>query len=59
MSEDVHICYCNGINKGEIVKAIKEKGLTTVDEVSDETSAGAICGGCVSDIEEILEEVNG
>jgi NAD(P)H-nitrite reductase large subunit len=34
--EDIEICNCNGIMKSEIVKAIKEKGLKTVEEVQDE-----------------------
>jgi len=45
--------------KSEIVKAIREKGLKTVEEVQDATEAGTVCGGCVDDIEEILREVNG
>lgn len=59
MDEDIEICHCNGIMKSEIVKAIKEKGLTTVDEEGEETTAGTVCGSCVPDIEEILKEVNG
>ena len=59
MDEDIEICHCNGIMKSEIVKAIKEKGLTTVDEVGEETTAGTVCGSCAPDIEEILKEVNG
>ena len=58
MDEDIEICHCNGIMKSEIVKAIKEKGLTTVDEVGEETTAGTVCGSCVPDIEEFLKEVN-
>jgi len=57
--EDIEICHCNGIMKSEIVKAIREKGLKTVEEVQDATEAGTGCGGCVDDIEEILKEVNG
>ncbi|HAX93459.1 MAG: (2Fe-2S)-binding protein [Bacteroidales bacterium] len=57
--EDIEICHCNGIMKSEIVKAIKEKGLKTLEEVQDATEAGTVCGGCVDDIEEILKEVNG
>jgi NAD(P)H-nitrite reductase large subunit len=57
--EDIEICHCNGIMKSEIVKAIREKGLRTVEEVQDATEAGTGCGGCVDDIEEILKEVNG
>lgn len=57
--EDIEICHCNGIMKSEIVKAIREKGLKTVEEVQDATEAGTGCGGCIDDIEEILKEVNG
>jgi bacterioferritin-associated ferredoxin len=56
--EDIEICHCNGILKSEIVKAIKEKGLTTVEEVQDMTTAGTVCGGCIPDIEVILKEIN-
>ena len=57
--DDIEICHCNGIMKSEIVKAIKEKGLKTLEEVQEATEAGTVCGGCVDDIEEILKEVNG
>lgn len=57
--EDIEICHCNGIMKSEIVKAIREKGLKTLEEVQDATEAGTVCGGCVDDIEGILKEVNG
>ncbi len=56
--EDVLVCTCMDVYKSEIVKAIKEKGLTTVDEVSEETDAGTGCSSCHEEIEEILEEVN-
>ena len=47
------------VTRGTIVDAIKAKGLTTVEQVSDETGAGTGCGGCVDDIQAILDEVNG
>jgi len=56
--EDIEICHCNGIMKSEIVQAIKEKGLKSVEEVGEVTGAGNICGGCIPDIEDILKEVN-
>jgi NAD(P)H-nitrite reductase large subunit len=59
MNEDIEICQCNGIMKSEIVKAIKERGLKTADEVGEATTAGTVCGGCIPDIEEILKEANG
>lgn len=56
--EDVEICHRNSILKSEIIKAITEKGLKTVEEVQDETTAGTTCGGCIPDIEDILKEIN-
>lgn len=58
MEKDILICNCNEIYKSEIVKAIKEKGLKTVDEVGDATTAGTVCGQCQDDIQDILDEVN-
>ena len=56
--EDIEICHCNGVLRSEIVKAIKEKNLKTVEEVQEATQAGTTCGGCIPDIEEILSEIN-
>ncbi len=56
--EDIEICHCNGIMKSEIIKAIKENGLKTVEEVQEETTAGTICGECIPDIEDILKSLN-
>jgi bacterioferritin-associated ferredoxin len=52
------ICHCMEVYKSEIVKAIKEKGLKTVEEVGEETNAGTGCGGCQDDIQAILDEIN-
>ena len=57
--DDEIICNCMGITRGEIIKAIREHGLTTFDEVGDHTEAGTVCGSCEPDIEDILEEING
>ena len=59
MENDVLICTCNEIYKSAIVKAIKEKGLKTVEEVGEETTASTVCGQCQDDIQEILDEING
>lgn len=58
MENDIEICHCNEIYKSQIVKAIKEKGLKTVEEVGEETLAGTVCGGCQEDIQQILDELN-
>ncbi|MEA3452023.1 MAG: (2Fe-2S)-binding protein [Bacteroidota bacterium] len=56
---DELICTCMDVYKSTIVKAIKEKGLKTVEEIGEETEAGTVCGQCQYDIQEILDEING
>jgi bacterioferritin-associated ferredoxin len=58
MEEDIEICNCLGIMKSEIVNVIKDKGLHTLEEVQDETNAGTVCGSCIPEIENILNEIN-
>ena len=54
MSDDEEVCGCNGICKGDIVNAIKEKDLKTLGEVKSCTKAGASCGSCTGLVEQIL-----
>ena len=56
---DPVICTCNEITQSEIESAIREKGLKTIEEVGNETSAGTVCGGCVDEIYLLLEKING
>ncbi|MGQ9619697.1 MAG: (2Fe-2S)-binding protein [Bacteroidales bacterium] len=58
MEDDILICNCNEVYKSEIIRAIKEKGLKTVEEVGEATLAGTGCGGCQDDIQAILDELN-
>ncbi|MFC0876484.1 (2Fe-2S)-binding protein [Saccharicrinis sp. FJH2] len=51
------ICNHLGISKDDFINIIKEKNLTTLDEVLDETDAGSVCGTCIPDIEQILNDV--
>ncbi len=57
MSENTLICNCNEVYKNEIIKAIEEKNCKTVEDVGEATGAGTICGGCIDDIQEILDQV--
>jgi len=59
MSDEAIICGCNGVTKGEIVKAIEEKGLFTREDVERETKAATSCGGCGTLVEQILEATLG
>ena len=54
MADDAEVCGCNGVCKGAIVKAIKERGLFTLDEVRKHTKASASCGSCTGLVEQIL-----
>jgi len=49
------VCACFGVTEAQIVKAIKENKLTTVEEVTNFTKAGGGCGNCIEDIRHILE----
>jgi nitrite reductase (NADH) large subunit len=54
LPDSAEICGCNGVNKGTICKAIKEKGLFKLDEVRKHTKASASCGSCTGLVEQLL-----
>jgi len=54
MADADEVCGCNGVTKGTICKAIKEKGLFTLEEVRKHTKASASCGSCTGLVEQIL-----
>jgi nitrite reductase (NADH) large subunit len=55
LPDDAEICGCNGICKGKITGTIREKGLTTLDEVRAHTKASASCGTCTGLVEQLME----
>ena len=59
MPDDMEVCGCNGVCKGTIVKAIKEKGLFTLEDVRKHTKASASCGSCTGLVEQILASTIG
>ncbi len=54
LPDDAEICGCNGICKGKIVSAIKDKGLTALDDVRAHTKASASCGTCTGLVEQLM-----
>jgi|AntRauTorcE11897_2_1112592.scaffolds.fasta_scaffold00001_310 NAD(P)H-nitrite reductase large subunit len=50
------ICPCYGLTKKDLIKSIKENNITSVEELSEVTSAGNICGACIGDLEDLVEE---
>ncbi len=67
--DDYEVCSCMSISLKEIVDAIKEHNLTTVEGIMDKTEAGTACEQCQSikksegnkelHLDEILKEVIG
>lgn len=54
MADDEEVCGCNGVTKGCVVNAIKDRDLKTLGEVKACTKAGASCGSCTGLVEQIL-----
>ncbi len=54
MADGDEVCGCNGVNKGAICKAIKDKGLFTLEDVRKHTKASASCGSCTGLVEQLL-----
>ncbi len=55
LPDDAEICGCNGVCKGKITGLIKEKGLTTLDDVRAHTKASASCGSCTGLVEQLMK----
>ncbi len=54
MADSDEVCGCNGVSKGAICKAIKDKGLFTLEEVRKHTKASASCGSCTGLVEQLI-----
>ena len=59
MADDAEVCGCNGVSKGVVCKAIKEKGLFTLEDVRKHTKASSSCGSCTGLVEQLLMFVAG
>ncbi len=55
LPDDAEICGCNGVCKGKIVGAMKERGLTSLDDVRAHTKASASCGSCTGLVEQVMK----
>src|SRR5690606_26766131 len=55
LPDDAEVCGCNGVCKGTIVNAIKEKNLSSLDDVRAHTKASASCGSCTGLVEQVMQ----
>ena len=51
------VCNCFGVTEEEILRVVRENGLSTVEQVTNYTKAGGGCGKCKPDIEALLDQV--
>lgn len=58
-SKDKLICKCFSVTEKQIINAVKENNLKTVDEVTNYTKAGGACGHCKKSIQGILNKIHG
>ncbi|AFR47946.1 nitrite reductase large subunit NirB [Gordonia sp. KTR9] len=54
LSDDVQVCNCNGVTKGDIVACVAS-GCTSVGDVCAKTRAGKGCGSCKGLVADIVE----
>jgi len=59
LDDSAEICGCNGVCKGDIVKAISAKKLFTLDDVRAHTKASSSCGSCTGLVEQLLANTLG
>jgi NifU-like protein len=55
--EEKIVCTCFGVSENEILRVIRENGLTAADEVTNYCKAGGGCGGCRPQLEDLLARV--
>ncbi len=55
MAEGEVVCECFGVTDLEVIRAIKESSLRSVDEITNFTKAGGGCGKCEDKLREILQ----
>ena len=57
MPDSEVICGCNGVSKGDIIRAIHTQGVTTLMGVKEKTKASTSCGSCTGLCEKLLRAV--
>ncbi len=55
-TKDKLLCTCFSVTEKQIINAIKENNLHTLEEITNYTKAGGACGNCKSSIQEILNK---
>lgn len=56
MAEGEVVCECFGVTDLEVIRAINESDLKSVEEITNFTKAGGGCGKCEDKLRDILQE---
>lgn len=59
LPDSAEVCGCNGVCKGDIVSAIVDKKLFTLEDVRAHTKASSSCGSCTGMVEALLAHTVG
>lgn len=55
MNLDKVVCNCLNVTNGMIKDAV-DSGASTLEEVQHSTSAGTICGACVENVQNLIDQ---
>ena len=56
MAQGEVICECFGVTDLDVIRAVQESGLRSVEEITNFTKAGGGCGKCEDRLREILQQ---
>ena len=59
MPDEAQVCDCNGVCKGDIMRAVTQDGLSSNQEVMSVTRAGTGCGSCKPLVKELVTIAGG
>ena len=54
MDMDKVVCDCMSVTNGMIKEAV-ENGASTLEEVQEVKGAGTVCGGCMDDVQRLVD----
>lgn len=53
--QEMIVCQCRGITDRKIKRLVR-KGATTTREIAQATGAGTCCGGCRTEVRQVLNQ---
>src|SRR5690606_33710993 len=51
LPDDAQVCNCNGVSKGDLVSAVRDRGCRSMKSLCEATRAGLGCGSCRAQVE--------